>query len=80
MKKQILSFALVATMIGSIAAGCSSVNETTGSDTTAVDSPSMTAPRDTSSTTPRDTSSTTPSSTPGSTTPSSTPGSTTTPQ
>jgi len=47
MKKHILSFALVATMITSIAAGCSSVNETAGSDTTAVDSPSMTTPPDT---------------------------------
>ena len=47
MKKQILSFAFVAALIGSIAAGCSSVNETVGSDTTAVDSPSTTTPRDT---------------------------------
>lgn len=34
MKKQILSFALVATMIGSIAAGCSSTKKTDGSDST----------------------------------------------
>jgi hypothetical protein len=47
MKKHILSFALVAAMIGSIAAGCSSVNETVNSDSTNVDSASITAPRDT---------------------------------
>jgi hypothetical protein len=47
MKKQILSFALVATMITSIAAGCSSVNETVSSDSTTVDSSSITAPSDT---------------------------------
>jgi len=41
MKKQILTFALVATMIGSIAAGCSSVNETSGSDSPTTDSPSV---------------------------------------
>jgi ABC-type glycerol-3-phosphate transport system substrate-binding protein len=35
MKKHILSFALVATMIGSIAAGCSSEKATTSTDTTA---------------------------------------------
>ncbi|RKR83153.1 hypothetical protein BDD43_3355 [Mucilaginibacter gracilis] len=34
MKKQVLSFALVAAMIGSIAAGCSSTKKTDGSDTT----------------------------------------------
>ena len=47
MKKQILSFALVATFIGSIAAGCSSVNETVSSDSPALDSPSITTPGDT---------------------------------
>ena len=47
MKKHILSFALVATMIGSIAAGCSSVNETVGSDTPMVDSSTITSPVDT---------------------------------
>ncbi|MFD0749465.1 hypothetical protein ACFQZS_04880 [Mucilaginibacter calamicampi] len=55
MKKQILSFALVAAMIGSIAAGCSSVNETVGSDSPSVDSPSVVAPADTSSAKPTDT-------------------------
>lgn len=48
MKKKILSFAFVAAMIGSIAAGCSSVSETVGSDSTVVDSTSVTAPADTS--------------------------------
>ncbi|MBB5394460.1 MULTISPECIES: hypothetical protein [unclassified Mucilaginibacter] len=38
MKKQFLSFALVATMIGSIAAGCSSEKKTGGSDSTMTDS------------------------------------------
>ncbi len=47
MKKKILSFALVAALIGSIAAGCSSVNETVEADTTAVDTSSITTPRDT---------------------------------
>lgn len=47
MKKQIVSFALVTALIGSIAAGCGSVNETAGSDTTVVDTTSTTTPRDT---------------------------------
>ncbi|MEO6523445.1 MAG: hypothetical protein ABIN91_17305 [Mucilaginibacter sp.] len=34
MKKQILSFALVATMLGSIAAGCSSTQKANGADST----------------------------------------------
>ncbi|RYU92318.1 hypothetical protein EWM62_02460 [Mucilaginibacter terrigena] len=38
MKKQFLSFALVATMIGSIAASCSSEKKTGGSDSTMTDS------------------------------------------
>lgn len=44
MKKQFLSFALVATMIASVAAGCSSANETSGSDSATVDSSSKMAP------------------------------------
>lgn len=43
MKKQILSFALVATMIGSIAAGCSSEKKASGSDSTATDTSKMTS-------------------------------------
>lgn len=39
MKKKILNFALVAMMIGSVAAGCSS--EKNGSDSTAVDTTGM---------------------------------------
>ena len=38
MKKHFLSFALVATMVGSIAAGCSSTKSTDGSDSTKTDS------------------------------------------
>lgn len=34
MKKQILSFALVAVMIGSVAAGCSSTKNASGADST----------------------------------------------
>jgi hypothetical protein len=44
MKKQILSFALVAAMIGSIAAGCSSSKNASGSDTSKMDSGKMTTP------------------------------------
>lgn len=45
MKKQILSLALVATMIGAIATGCSSEKKAgSGSDSTKVDSTSTTAP------------------------------------
>jgi hypothetical protein len=43
MKKHILGFALVATMIGSIATGCSSEKKAGGSDSTAKDS-AMTTP------------------------------------
>lgn len=44
MKKHILSIALVATMIGSIAAGCSSEKKAGGSDSTSVDTAKMTTP------------------------------------
>ncbi len=48
MKKKFLSFAFVAAVVTSIAAGCSSMNETTtGSDSPAVDSNSTTMPADT---------------------------------
>ncbi|MFD0764924.1 hypothetical protein ACFQZI_08660 [Mucilaginibacter lutimaris] len=50
MKKQILSFALVATMIGSIAAGCSSEKKTGGSDSTQTDSAAAVAPASTTDT------------------------------
>ncbi|AMR33032.1 hypothetical protein A0256_17205 [Mucilaginibacter sp. PAMC 26640] len=49
MKKQMLSFALVATMIGSIAAGCSSEKKAgSGTDSTSTDSSSMMAKPDSS--------------------------------
>lgn len=45
MKKQILSVALVASMIGAIATGCSSEKKAaSGSDSTKVDSASTTTP------------------------------------
>lgn len=44
MKKQILSFALVATMIGSIAAGCSSEKKAGTGDSTSTDSTAVTTP------------------------------------
>jgi hypothetical protein len=44
MKKHILSFALVATMVGSVAAGCSSTKSTDGSDSTKTDSAAAVAP------------------------------------
>ncbi|WP_374948239.1 hypothetical protein [Mucilaginibacter sp.] len=53
MKKHILSFALVATMIGTIATGCSSEKAAgSGSDSTKMDS---TATMSTPTTTPTDT-------------------------
>ncbi|MBD1392101.1 hypothetical protein [Mucilaginibacter glaciei] len=53
MKKQMLSFALVATMIGSVAMGCSSEKAAgSGSDSTKTDS---TATMSTPTTTPTDT-------------------------
>ena len=42
MKKQILSFALVATMIGSLAVGCSSEKKAGTSDSTSTDTSKMT--------------------------------------
>lgn len=49
MKKQILSVALVAAMIGSIATGCSSEKKAgSGTDSTATDSTSMMAKPDSS--------------------------------
>lgn len=45
MKKQILSLALVATMIGAITSGCSSAKDAkSGSDSTKMDSASTTTP------------------------------------
>ncbi|PWK79310.1 hypothetical protein LX99_01767 [Mucilaginibacter oryzae] len=45
MKKQFLSFALVAAMIGAVATGCSSEKKAgDGSDTTKMDSTSQSAP------------------------------------
>jgi len=46
MKKQILSFALVATMVGAMVSGCGSAEKaaSTGSDSTKVDSATTTAP------------------------------------
>lgn len=41
MKKQILSFVLIATMIGSVAAGCSSEKKAGNSDSTAIDTAGM---------------------------------------
>jgi type IV secretory pathway TrbL component len=41
MKKQILSLALVATMVGAIVAGCSSSKTTSGSDSTSTDTSKM---------------------------------------
>jgi hypothetical protein len=51
MKKQFLSFALVAAMIGTIAASCSSEKKAgDGSDTTKMDSTSQSAPAATDTT------------------------------
>lgn len=47
MKKQIFSFAAIAMIIGSIAAGCSSEKATNGSDSTKTDSTATMAPGDT---------------------------------
>ncbi|ASU34641.1 hypothetical protein [Mucilaginibacter xinganensis] len=44
MKKQILNFALIAAMIGSIASGCSSSKNAGTSDTTKKDTAKMTVP------------------------------------
>jgi hypothetical protein len=56
MKKQILRFALVAAMIGSIAAGCSSEKSASGSsDSTTMDSTKMSAPAKTDTTMRTDT-------------------------
>ncbi|NHA02881.1 hypothetical protein G7092_03705 [Mucilaginibacter sp. HC2] len=44
MKKQILSLALVATMVGAIAAGCSSEKKAGGSDSTSTDTSKMASP------------------------------------
>ncbi|MBB6127819.1 hypothetical protein [Mucilaginibacter lappiensis] len=44
MKKKILSLALVATMIGTIASGCSSEKKAGGSDSTSTDTSKMTSP------------------------------------
>ena len=44
MKKKILSLALIAAMIGSIAAGCGSSKSATGGDTTKKDTSKMTPP------------------------------------
>lgn len=56
MKKKILGFALVATMVGSIAAGCGSGKEAGTSDSTTVDSGSTTTPpASTDTTTKKDT-------------------------
>ncbi|TSJ39192.1 hypothetical protein FO440_15625 [Mucilaginibacter corticis] len=44
MKKQILSFALVATMIGSLAVGCSSEKKAGTSDSTSTDTSKMASP------------------------------------
>lgn len=58
MKKHILSFAIVATMIGSIAAGCGSEKKASGSDSTSTDTAKMTTPAATD-TTKKDTTKTT---------------------
>lgn len=60
MKKHLLSFALVATIIGSIAAGCSSEKSASGSTdsttTTTTDSSAMSAPKtDSAAVAPADT-------------------------
>jgi hypothetical protein len=44
MKKQIVNFALIAAIIGSIAAGCGSSKSAAGSDTTKKDTSKMTPP------------------------------------
>jgi hypothetical protein len=56
MKKQILGFALIAAMIGSIAAGCSSKKNMSDSDTTSKDTSKITAPAKTDTTMKKDTS------------------------
>ncbi|GGH05431.1 coproporphyrinogen III oxidase [Mucilaginibacter phyllosphaerae] len=51
MKKQILSFALVATMVGTIATGCSSEKKAGTGDSTSTDSTAtMAAPTDSAKT------------------------------
>jgi hypothetical protein len=59
MKKHILSFALVATIIGSIAVGCSSQKKAGGSDSTSKDTTKVITPdttkKDTGKMTPTDT-------------------------
>jgi len=44
MKKQIVNFALIAAIIGSITAGCGSSKSATGSDTTKKDTSKVTPP------------------------------------
>jgi hypothetical protein len=56
MKKQILNLALVATMVGAIATGCSSEKKAnSGSDSTKMDSASTTPPAATTDTAKTDT-------------------------
>jgi hypothetical protein len=47
MKKQILSLALIAAMIGTIASSCSSQKNASSSDTTSKDTSKVSAPADT---------------------------------
>jgi hypothetical protein len=56
MKKQMLSLAIMAAMIGSVAMGCSSTKKAGGSDSTASDSAKMKAPIDTPANSGADTS------------------------
>lgn len=55
MKKQVLSFALVATMVSSIVAGCSSEKKTGTGDSTSTDSSAAVAPASTTDTAKTDT-------------------------
>jgi hypothetical protein len=55
MKKQILGFALIVAMIGSVAAGCSSKKNMSDSDTTSKDTSKMMAPAKTDTSMKKDT-------------------------
>jgi hypothetical protein len=56
MKKQFLSFAFITAIVASVAAGCSSQQAASGSDSTATDSTAtMSTPSSTTDTTARDT-------------------------
>jgi hypothetical protein len=56
MKKQILSFTLIAAMIGTLASSCSSQKNASSSDTTSKDTSKMSAPASATDTMKKDTS------------------------